>query len=360
MSQNKYVALIPAYEPDELMLALCEKLIKEPIDIVIVDDGSGPEYHDLFLSAKNYGHVISYDVNQGKGYAIREGLKYIYENYHEQEIVVTLDADGQHTVEDTMRVCRECEEHPEELVLGSRAFRGDVPFRSRFGNSITRFVYRCTTGVKVKDTQTGLRAFSVDQIPFMLKIEGNRYEYEMNVLLSCAREKIKMTEIEIETIYLADNASSHFNPLKDSLRVYKEILKFAASSLTGFVVDYIMYSILLVVTGGLGETLSVPMSNVLARIVSSTTNFTINKKFVFKNKDSVLETGLRYFILAACILCGNTILLSCMVKYLHINKYAGKLIAEVLFFTISWLAQRFFIFSSKEKQGKNKKQEGKR
>jgi putative flippase GtrA len=235
------------------------------------------------------------------------------------------------------------------LILGCRRFCGEVPKRSRFGNTVTRFVYRTVTGLDVSDTQTGLRAFNASLIPFMLEVKGDRYEYEMNVLLKCARSRVPIREIEIATIYFDNNEGSHFSTLKDSFIIYRDIIKFAASSLTGFAVDYGLYSLLVLVTGGLGSAVSIPLSNITARIVSSSVNYSINRRFVFKNTDSAVKTAAQYFALAACILAGNTVLLSFLVNGLGANEYAAKIITEITFFVASYFAQRFFIFAKKPK-----------
>ena len=226
---TKYVALIPAYEPDEQMLALLPRIVEAGFDAVVVDDGSGEDYAHLFAKAEEFAKVISYTPNMGKGYAMKKGFEYIWEHYGESCAVVTVDADGQHRVEDAARLCQKAEECTDTLVIGARKFTGDVPRRSRFGNDVTRFVYRVCSGVKLYDTQTGLRAFSGKMLPVMLEISGNRYEYEMRMLLELAHEKTPMVEIEIPTIYINDNAASHFNPAKDSWRIYKEIFKLLLS-----------------------------------------------------------------------------------------------------------------------------------
>ncbi len=226
---SKYIALIPAYEPDTLMLELLPRVVEAGFDAVVVDDGSGEPFAKLFEAAKDYAKVISYTPNMGKGYAMKKGFEYIKESYSDDCVVVTVDADGQHRVEDALRLCRRVEERPEALIIGARKFTGDVPRRSRFGNDVTRCVYKVFSGVSLYDTQTGLRAFSVGQIPTMLSITGNRYEYEMRVLLELAYRNIPMEEIEIPTIYIDNNSASHFKPMKDSFRIYKEIFTFAAT-----------------------------------------------------------------------------------------------------------------------------------
>ena len=232
-------------------------------------------------------------------------------------------------------------------MLGCRFFGGDVPKRSRFGNTFTRMVYRSVTGLDLSDTQTGLRAFDFSLIPFMLSIDGDRYEYEMNVLLSCSRRGIPIREIAIETIYFGNNEGSHFSTFRDSLIIYRDIIKFAASSLTGFAVDYGVFSLMAALTGGLGSALSVPLSNVTARVLSSSLNYALNRRYVFKNRGNVAKTAPQYFLLAAGILAGNTLLLSALVNGAGISEYAAKIITELVFFALSWLAQKTLIFAKK-------------
>ena len=162
--------------------------------------------------------------------------------------------------------------------------------------------------------------------------------------LSGAREGIRFYEVPIETVYLGKNESSHFNPIKDSWRIYKDILKFSCSSLLSFCVDYICYSIFAMISG------SVAFSNICARVISSIFNFSMNKKFVFKNKEGIAKTAAKYFLLAALILSANTIMLELCVKYLIHNKYISKILIEVLLFFISWAAQKSFVFRKRERK----------
>ena len=219
------IILIPAYEPDNKLIQLVKELSKEKYNIVIVDDGSGTKYQNIFTKCSNNAHIISYNTNQGKGYALKTGFKYIKENYKEPYIIVTMDSDGQHTLKDAQKLIEECTLKDDVLYLGKRIRNNKTPIKSRIGNSITRFIYKVTTGLNIYDTQTGLRVFSNKLIDYHMQIEGNRFEYEMNVLLKCAKDKIKMKEIEITTIYEDNNRGTHFNPIKDSYRIYKDIIK---------------------------------------------------------------------------------------------------------------------------------------
>ena len=340
------IALVPAYEPGPMLPELVEKLSLAGFQVLVVDDGSGAAFAEVFEKTRVFAEVLTHEVNKGKGSALKTGLEHIRAAYPENAVIVTVDADGQHSVEDTLRVCAKALENTSSLVLGCRGFTAGVPARSRFGNAVTRFVYRASTGVAVSDTQTGLRAFNAELIPFLLSVSGARYEYEMNVLLACPREGIPIVEVEIQTIYFDNNSGSHFSTVKDSFRIYKEIFKFAASSLAGFITDYALYSLLTVLTIGLGA-ISVTLSNVLARIVSASVNYFLNKKFVFKCEGRTVKTAAGYFALAAVILLLNTLLLNYLTHGADINKYLAKVLTELALFVISWALQKFIIFRKK-------------
>lgn len=225
------IALIPAYKPDEKLAETARELKKAGLKVIVVDDGSGREYRKYFAMASEYAGVITYSDNHGKGYALRAGIRYIQKKFRDNFAVVTVDADGQHRADDAARVLATAVANPGRLVLGSRKFEGKVPARSRFGNSVTRVVFRRMTGIRVSDTQTGLRAFTSEIAGYLSAVKGDRYEYEMNVLMQCTRDRIDIIEIPVRTVYTdEDNSSSHFNPVHDSVKIYREILSFKRES----------------------------------------------------------------------------------------------------------------------------------
>lgn len=218
----KRIVLIPAYEPDDKLLELVNKIDKN-YEIVVVDDGSKDK--TIFEKIDSLVHLVSYKTNRGKGYALKQGFKYIkthFKNY----IVVCVDADMQHDLTDAYNLCDYAEKHDNELVIGRRHWGIDDPLSNRMGNAITRRVFKRKTGLAIYDTQSGLRAFSYKLIDYMLSIKGERYEYEMNILLNLKKNKIPFHEIDIKTIYIDKNQTSHFRAIKDSYRIYKDIAKF--------------------------------------------------------------------------------------------------------------------------------------
>ncbi len=333
--------LIPAYEPDERLLDLIIKLQDYQLaSIVIVDDGSGPAYRGLFQTAEAFGcDVLSHSVNLGKGQAIKTGFKYIQEaglpGY-----VVCADSDGQHLPHDIKRIADILLNQPTPgIVLGSRRFSGKIPLRSRFGNSVTRGVFSLTTGTKIYDTQTGLRGFSPSMLGWLCQIPGDRFEYEMNMLLTAHKEGYKITEEFIDTVYLDHNKSSHFRPLIDSFRIYLPILMFSTSSLLSALLDFTLLFLFQSLTHNLF------LSVAGARLCSSIFNYSLNRKYVFTGgKKSRLQSLPKYFSLVILVLLFNYGLLYFYNEQLIIPLVAAKILTEISIFLFSYWAQRKFVY----------------
>ena len=351
------VALVPSYEPDFVLLDVVNELLANSFTVVVVNDGSGPCYDDVFARLPEEVHYLFYDENHGKGYALKHGLKYIKENFSDC-IVVTLDSDGQHRVSDAVRICEECENHEESaLVLGSRIFDKKAPFKNRFGNFMARLSFLISTRHKIYDTQTGLRAFDYGLIDRMIAVKGDRYEYEMNVLLDAVRNNIPVTEVKIETIYIDNNAGTHYNPFKDTMKIFFEVLKFSASSLIGFGVDLGLFTLFtwLSKTYFADPTTEVWQywligCNIAARVISASVNFTLNYIIVFRSKKKVWKALLQYAALAIFILSFNSLLLWLLVTKAGMYEVLAKIIVEGTMFIVSWIVQRLFVFRKRKKK----------
>lgn len=336
--------LIPAYEPGPGLPSLVADLLDaDPdLEVVVVDDGSGTAFAPVFAAVRAAGaRVVVHDVNRGKGAALKTGLADIVAHRPDAD-VVTADADGQHTPRDILRVAdalREDAAHGRSaLVLGVRDFGGAVPLRSRVGNAVARGVFRAATGRRVTDTQTGLRGIPSDRIAWALGIPGDGFEYEQRMLLRLGADGVAVREVPIATVYLARNASSHFRPVRDSVRVLLPVLLFASSSLAAFVVDTIALFVFDAVTGWL-----VP-SIVAARLLSATVNFVVNRRLVFRARDgAVAGQAARYGVLALALLASNIAWMS----FLTDNGLAllpAKVVTEGVLFVLSYGVQRALVF----------------
>ena len=339
------VVIIPAYKPDEALVSIVRGL-KSCCRIVVVDDGSGSEYEEIFKSIEQDAAVLHHTENKGKGAAIKTALAYIEEGLPMEPVIGIMDADGQHLPEDMLKILRFSEAHSSCLTLGVRVVGRDMPFRSRMGNAITRGIFHLVSGVRVSDTQTGLRAFGRELLPQMRAVRGERYEYEMNVLLDMARSKVPIKEVPIRTIYRDEqNSTSHFRVVRDSLRIYKDLLKFTMISFSSFVLDYFLFNLLLLFfPAGAGFVLT---ANIAARLVSAFYNYSANCRFVFHTRRQ-LRTAADYFALAGLILVLNNLILEGLMSFLSLPAYLAKLITECILFLISWLVQNKMIFKKKD------------
>lgn len=346
------IAIIPAYNPDMKLVELVMQLHEKGIgNIIVVNDGS-EETFEIFERLNNYATVLTHNVNKGKGAAIKTALKYILDNFSDIQGVVILDADGQHNTEDAMRLLTELHNNCSGLVLGIRSFKGKIPFRSLLGNTVTKYIFRLCSGKWVSDTQTGLRAFSADMIPLLLNVSGERYEYEMNVLLTCAKNKIVITEVPIATIYHdGSNSCSHFRAIRDSARIYGNLLAFSAASFLSFLLDYMMFFPLVwLFQFGFAEDAALICGNITARIISATFNYYLNSTFIFHCTENRLRSIIRYAMLACLILALNTSLLYSLHDFLDLNQALAKLITEMMLFIISFTVQKFLIFNKVNKR----------
>jgi glycosyltransferase involved in cell wall biosynthesis len=337
------VILIPAYEPDAKLVRLVESIrFRAPrLAIVVADDGSGPDYASVFTACRSLGcEVIGHDTNRGKGFTLKEGFAHIVRAYPADDVVCA-DCDGQHTLEDILRVAAAVGGQGDGMVLGARQFAGDVPVRSRFGNSVTRMVFGAATGRHLQDTQTGLRGYASNMLGWLQTVPGDRFEYELELLLAAERLGIPVSEIPIETVYLHGNESSHFRTFADSARVYVPVLKFSASSLAAFALDTTVFFAMMGTTGNL------PLSIVAARSISAFANFSANRSLVFGDAGrSKWSAAGRYAVLAGSILLANIAVMSLLTERFSVPLVPAKFLTEILLFIASYQAQRRFVFAA--------------
>jgi len=328
------IVLIPAFEPGPALVELVRRLSHHTV--LVVDDGSGPVYASVFAAARAAGaEVITLPSNLGKGRALRVGFAHARTHYP-GEAVVSADGDGQHRPEDVEAVAARLADGDPAMVLGARRFAGRVPARSRFGNRVTAATFAAATGLRLTDTQTGLRAYPALMLPWLEEVAGDRFEYELRLLMRAAREQLAVVEVEIATVYLDHNASSHFRPVRDSLRVLTPLLAFAASSLVGFVVDTVALLALVALTGSLAA------SVVGARLVSGALNYTVNKRLVFQAGGRASLA--RYVVLAAALLTLNLGLLE-VLSMVTGSLLVAKIATELLLITAGYAIQRQYVFT---------------
>lgn len=333
--------LIPAYKPDQKMIDLVIELQKNGFErIIVIDDGSGPEFADLFARTGQLGcTVLQHGINMGKGRAMKTGLNHYLTSNLVGSGIITADADGQHTPADIRKIADAMQEKNDALILGVRNFTGTVPLKSRLGNGITRVFFGLIHGSDVRDTQTGLRGLPDKYISLFLSLPGERYEYEMNMLLAVRPHEIDLVQVPIDTIYIEGNRSSHFKVLQDSARIYRLLFKFIASSLIATVMDYLIFALMHITVPG-----QLIYSVVVARSCSSFINYSINRNLVFKSKGDGKKSLIRYYALALVIMMGSYGLIKLLTVVGGLNVYVAKVISDSLLYIVSFIVQREFVY----------------
>lgn len=338
------VIVIPSYQPDLKLISLIKSLsIHNHLKIIVVNDGSSSHCQPVFTALKSFSQVtiIEHAVNLGKGQALKTAFNYFLTHFtHEYPGVITADADGQHSPEDIFKLVNALKQSPHTLYLGSRAFDTEVPWKSRFGNDLTKFIFKHVVGQSLQDTQTGLRAIPRSFLKPLLRINSNGYEFELDMLIKATKEKLPIKEIIIQTIYNNKNKGSHFNPIVDSFKIYFVFLRFLIFSIISGLIDFLAFALAFFFCQ------NILLSESLARLFSGTCNFLFNKEWVFKSKANLSYEALKYSLLCAINLVFSYALIQSLI-YFGVNIYLSKLIALFGLFIANFSIQKLLVFNQK-------------
>ncbi len=345
--------IIPALDPPDSLTDYVGELIGSGFErIVLIDDGSRADRRSVFgaLAARQEVSVLRHAVNLGKGRALKDAFNYVLTAWEDDYAgVITVDSDGQHTVQDVIRLQDELEKRQNVLLLGTRDFSDPaVPFKSRKGNRITSGVFRLLYGQYLRDTQTGLRAIPKSFLGPYMALSGERFEYEMNMLIYNARHAPVPVQIPIRTVYFDNNSQTHFRPFADSFKIYRLIFagffKYILASLSSALLDLAVFRLALVPLGSLKDSTAIVAATVIARVISSLYNFFVNRSAVFGSRGSAPRQMVRYYALCVVQLALSAGLVVLLNSLLGWNKTLEKAIVDSVLFLISYQIQRVWVF----------------
>jgi glycosyltransferase involved in cell wall biosynthesis len=338
---SKTVLVIPAYVPAESLPDLVSELTDSGHDIVVVDDGSGPESAGIFDTIRRNPRaaVVRHAVNLGKGAALRTGMNHALAQFPDCIGVVTADADGQHLASDIQAVSHALTCEPGHLVLGVRSFGGAVPFRSRFGNLVTRRVVQAVIGRRLQDTQTGLRGVPAGLARDLLHLTTQGYEFELDMLVLSKHFAVPVREVPIETVYMNGNRSSHFEPLRDSMKIYFVLFRFGLLSALTSLLDNIVFAAAFALGG------RVAAAQLIARAIAMVLNYVSARQAVFLSRDPHRYALPRYVLLVLANGLVSYALLTFLHHKLGTGVVASKVLAELALFCASFALQRDFVFT---------------
>ena len=340
--------IIPALRPGPQLTTLVKEISNSAVPaILIVDDGSGTQSQDIFDDCSRLPkvHILRHAVNLGKGAAIKTGIRYVLDSLPGCAGVVTADADGQHHPDDILLVAHSLERNPDCLVLGSRQFDQGVPARSRIGNVLTRVLARAFLGQSLRDTQTGVRGIPAKLLPSLLELRSNGYEFELDMLIACKHHRCTIVEEPIRTIYAPGNPTSHFDPLRDSLKIYFVLFRFSTLSLLTAAVDNVVFYL------AYRNVPSILASQAMGRLVAVLFNYSLARRAVFLSQQRHRTVFPRYILLVICSGAASYGLIRLLTHSLGINAILAKVTAELLLFIANFALQRDFVFTKQRESG---------
>ena len=337
--------IIPAYEPNESLVDVVTQTLAQAeqrafaLTALVINDGSSADCDPIFeqLEAIENVTLLTQPTNQGKGAALKLGFAYALEQPSDEvSFIVTADADGQHLPQDILNVAQRSDE-TKKTILGVRSFDSSVPLRSRFGNILTRYLFLLIQGFDIQDTQTGLRAVRRQDLRLISGIAYNRYEYETEMLTALVGATA-IEQVPITTVYEPGNPTSHFNPIRDSVRIYWVLLRYILTISLISICEAIMVVVLTALDATILATL------VIARASSVILFFSIARSLVFQTSGSWFRQAVYYLLLVGV----NLVFLFGFVWFaetqLGVPRIVATLIGNTFFFSINFVVQRNFIF----------------
>jgi len=349
------VVVIPALNPTPDLTGFVHKLHDNGVtQVIVVNDGSDISLNFIFqeLEKLKYCTVLSHKENYGKGRALKTAFLYINKYFPNADSVVTADADGQHSVEDICKVFELQSLNKNSLILGVRDLK-KMPRRSYIGNKLANITFKFFYGATVGDTQTGLRGIPVSELSWMIDLKGDRFEYEINMLIKASRKNIDFLEVPIETLYFDNNSGTHYNALVDSakifLRLFSGLIQFSGLTIISGLVDVIGFFLLnTIVLNELSAPIRLLISTVAARIISSVINYFMNKNVIFKNKSKHIKSAIRYYILFISLIAMSYGLVYMISLFWRVNESFIKLIIDMFLGLVSFQVQMQWVFTNEQ------------
>ena len=349
MQDSQHVVLIPAYQPSEGLTGLVRDLSSAGMPVVVVDDGSGPEFRALFERAAQFPgvQVLRHAVNLGKGAALKTGINHALDSFPDLTGMVTADADGQHRPDDIQRVAQKQREHPEALVMGVRAVDAEAPLRRRFGSLLTRRLMHALTGAKLRGTETGLRGIPVRLAERLLRVEARGYEFELEMLAAARQTGVPLVEVPIRAISQGGKKYSQFNPLTDSMKMYFVLLRGSSVSLLTALLDNLIFYLVWKRAGHVLGAL------VLARVASVVFNYPMVRARVFASRERHGLLLPRYLLLVLASGTASYLGIRFITSRMQVSPVPVKWFVETMLFLVNFAVQRTFIFGRREGRGES-------
>ena len=193
--------VVPAFNEEKTVSQIIEGIADKGYNVILVNDGSRDKTLDLAIESKrkypNQIFVVSHVINRGLGAALKTGM--VVALNKGAKYIVTFDADGQHEIEDIPKVCKPLQDEEADVVIGARPFE-DMPISKSFANIIMNALTLLFYGRNVKDSQSGLRAFTAHAAD-AINIVSSGYGVSSEFIKEISDKNLRLAEVTITTIY---------------------------------------------------------------------------------------------------------------------------------------------------------------
>lgn len=349
--------VIPALNPMPGLAEFVRELLRRGVpEVIVVNDGSDSSYNNIFNELDQLEHctVLTHEKNYGKGRALKTAFSYFVKHYSDLDGVVTADADGQHKTEDICKICERLSFHRSSLILGVRNFKEEnVPKRSYIGNMITSRIFQILYGYYLNDTQTGLRGIPAGEIPWMIDIKGERYEFEINMLIKARHRNINFVLIPIKTVYFDNNSGSHYSTVRDSLPIFMCLISglvqySGATMVSAFfdVVSFFLFNTFILTS--MTRPARIFLSTVIARFISSICNYSMNRRIIFGDTGKLKSSAVRYYILCIFQIMASYVMVYAFGMFWKVNESIIKIIVDIILGFGSYQTQLRWVFKNKD------------
>lgn len=329
MNDNR-IAIISLTTNNKEVTSLLQKLKETNFHCIIICYGNQEKDRAFLETLAQYAKI--YISNEGKGIVLKNALKHIKEKYRSNTLIVTLDGDGNNTCEDAIRICNEVMVERSALIIGKKGSNKNLS--DKIINSVTKAMYKVTSGESITDAQSTLRAFSYNLIDFLLTVKGDKNEYEANVIFSCASHKIKIKEIDLDSEEAEIQKKNQLENIQESNKESTEKLKGMGINIEHFIIDYVLFAFLALFAGD-----HIIIANVFARCISVILKF--NKERILKLE---LKEAFKEEVKKSCILLIiDTLFLLLINKIIHVPIFIAKIFTEILYALLSYGNTEFFL-----------------
>ncbi|MDD5960574.1 MAG: glycosyltransferase family 2 protein [Methanobrevibacter wolinii] len=215
--------VVPAYNEEKHVETVLRDISKLGYHIILVNDGSKDNTLEIARSVQkdypNQIYIVSHIINRGLGAALKTGMTDALK--HNAKYIITFDADGQHAFEDIPKVLKPLQDKKVDAVIGSRIFE-DMPTTKRFANNVMNILTHIFYGIKVKDSQSGLRAFSSEAAK-KIDVVSAGYGVSSEFIKEIKNNQISFDEVPITTIYTDETQHKGTNAIVGIKIMFKMI-----------------------------------------------------------------------------------------------------------------------------------------